>query len=77
LRLRVEPDLARAVQKAQCVIIALKPSYRESCILTPQKLAVELDRPAVICDLSRVMEASNVERSGLFYTSIGRGNVNT
>jgi len=76
LRLKVEPDLARAVQKAQCVIIALKPSYRESCILTPQKLAVEMDRPAVICDLSRVMEASNVERSGLFYTSIGRGNVN-
>src|SRR2546428_61495 len=74
LRLKVEPDLTRAVQKAQCVIIALKPSYRESCILTPQKLAVEMDRPAVICDLSRVMEASNVERSGLFYTSIGRGN---
>jgi len=40
-------DLTRAVQKAQCVIIALKPSYRESCILTPQKLAVEMDRPAV------------------------------
>lgn len=74
LKLKVEPDLTRAVQKAQCAIIALKPSQRESFILTPQKLAAEMDRPAAICDLSRVMEASNVERSGLFYTSIGRGN---
>jgi UDP-N-acetyl-D-mannosaminuronate dehydrogenase len=75
LRLKVEPDLTRAVQKAQCAIIALKPSPEESFVLTPQKLAAEMDRPAAICDLSRVMEASNVERSGLFYTSIGRGNV--
>jgi UDP-N-acetyl-D-mannosaminuronate dehydrogenase len=73
LKLKVEPDLTKAVQKAQCAIIALKPSHRESFILTPQKLAAEMDRPAAICDLSRVMEASNVERSGLFYTSIGRG----
>jgi UDP-N-acetyl-D-mannosaminuronate dehydrogenase len=75
LRLKLEPDLTRAVQKAQCAIIALKPSREESFVLTPQKLAAEMDRPAAICDLSRVMEASNVERSGLFYTSIGRGNV--
>jgi len=74
LKLKVEWDLTRVVQKAQCVIIALKPSQQESFMLTPQKLATEMDRPAAICDLSRVMEASNVERSGLFYTSIGRGN---
>ena len=74
-RVRVEPDLTRAVQKAQCAIIALKPSILESLALSPQKLAVEMDHPAAICDLSGVLEASNVERSGLFYTSFGRGNL--
>ena len=45
--------------------------------ISPQKLASEMSRPAAICDLSRVLEASNVERAGLFYTSIGRGNSGT
>ncbi len=73
LRVRFEPDLTRVIQKAQCAIIGLKPSEREALDLNPQKLAAEMDRPAAICDLSRVLEASNVERAGLFYTSLGRG----
>jgi hypothetical protein len=41
--------------------------------ISPQKLASEMSHPGAICDLSRVLEASNVEKVGLFYTSIGRG----
>jgi len=36
-----------------------------------------MNRPGAICDLTRVLEASNVERAGLFYTTIGRGTLDT
>ncbi len=67
----VERSIPKALQRANCAVIALdSPSPTE---LDPQILASEMTHPAVICDLSRVLEASNVERAGLFYTSIGRG----
>ncbi len=67
----VEKSIPKALQRANCAVIALdRPSPSE---LDPQLLASEMTHPAVICDLSRVLEASNVERAGLFYTSIGRG----
>ncbi len=68
---RVEPNVARAVEKAHCALVAL--SKLENGELNPQKLASEMSRPAAICDLTGVLEASNVERAGLLYTSIGRG----
>ena len=69
--IRVERNIARAVEKAHCALVALdRPENGE---LNPQKLASEMSRPAAICDLTGVLEASNVERAGLLYTSIGRG----
>jgi UDP-N-acetyl-D-mannosaminuronate dehydrogenase len=68
---RVENTPLRAASKTSCALVALDRSdFGE---ISPQKLASEMSRPGVICDLSRVLEASNVERAGLFYTSIGRG----
>ena len=68
---RVENTPLRAASKASCALVALdKMDFVE---ISPQKLAAEMGRPGAICDLSRVLEASNVERAGLFYTSIGRG----
>ena len=70
-RVRVENSPLRAASKTSCALIALDSfDYGE---ISPQKLASEMSHPAVICDLARVLEASNVERAGLFYTSIGRG----
>ena len=74
-RVRVENSPLRAASKTSCALIALDTfDYDE---ISPQKLASEMSHPAVICDLGRVLEASNVERAGLFYTSIGRGNTGT
>jgi UDP-N-acetyl-D-mannosaminuronate dehydrogenase len=68
---RVENTPLRAASRTSCALIALdRFDFAE---ISPQKLASEMSRPAAICDLSRVLEASNVERAGLFYTSIGRG----
>ena len=72
---RVENTPLRAASKTSCALVALDRSdFGE---ISPQKLASEMSRPGAICDLSRVLEASNVERAGLFYTSIGRGNSGT
>jgi UDP-N-acetyl-D-mannosaminuronate dehydrogenase len=68
---RVESSLLRAVAKANCTVVALPKSSATE--LDPDQLAAEMNRPGAICDLTRVLEASNVERAGLFYTTIGRG----
>jgi UDP-N-acetyl-D-mannosaminuronate dehydrogenase len=68
---RIEKSIMRAVEDTNCALVALDGSNADE--LNPQKLAAEMSRPAAICDLTRVLEASNVERAGLFYTSLGRG----
>ena len=68
---RVENSLLKAVSKASCAIVALPTS--RAWEIDPNQLAAEMNRPGAICDLTGVLEASNVERTGLFYTSIGRG----
>lgn len=71
---RIENNLLRAVAKANCTVIALPKQY--SSELDTDQIAREMNRPGAICDLTGVLEASNVERSGLFYATIGRGTVN-
>ena len=74
-QVRVENTPLRAASKTSCALIALDSyDYRE---ISPQMLASEMNHPAAICDLAGVLEASNVERAGLFYTSIGRGSTET
>ena len=68
---RVESSLMKAVAKANCIVVALSKSSASE--LDPDQLATEMNRPGAICDLTRVLEASNVEKAGLFYTTIGRG----
>jgi UDP-N-acetyl-D-mannosaminuronate dehydrogenase len=68
---QIESSLLKAVAKADCTVIALPRSYVPE--LDADQLATEMNRPGAICDLTRVLEASNVERAGLFYTTIGRG----
>lgn len=70
-RVRVENNPLRAASKTSCALIALDRS--DPVEISPQRLASEMSHPAAICDLARVLEASNVERAGLFYTSVGRG----
>ncbi len=70
-RARVESSLLRAVAKANCTVVALPKSSASE--LDADQLATEMNRPGAICDLTRVLEASNVEKAGLFYTTIGRG----
>ena len=68
---RVENNLWKAVSKATCTVVAL--SKEAALELNATQLAQAMNRPGAICDLSEVLEASNVERAGLFYTTIGRG----
>jgi UDP-N-acetyl-D-mannosaminuronate dehydrogenase len=68
---RVESSLLRAISKANCAVVALPKSSASE--LDPDQLSTEMNRPGAICDLTRVLEASNVEKAGLFYTTIGRG----
>jgi UDP-N-acetyl-D-mannosaminuronate dehydrogenase len=72
---QVENSLLKAVAKADCAIVALPKS--SALELDPDQLAMEMNRPGAICDLTRVMEASNVEKAGLFYATIGRGTFDT
>jgi UDP-N-acetyl-D-mannosaminuronate dehydrogenase len=72
---RVESSLMRAVAKAECTVVALPKSAASE--LNPDQLATEMNRPGAICDLTKVLEASNVEKAGLFYTTIGRGTFDT
>ncbi len=72
---RVESNLLKAVANANCAVVALHAPLTGE--LDPKKLAMEMRSPAAVCDLTQVLEASNVERAGLFYTSIGRGTVDT
>ena len=72
---RVENSPLRAASRTSCALVALDRS--DFAEISPQKLASEMSRPGAVCDLSRVLEASNVERAGLFYTSIGRGSSRT
>ena len=70
----VENNLLRAVAKASCAVIALSNSNAST--LDVDQMAAEMNRPGAVCDLTRVLEASNVEKAGLFYTTIGRGTLN-
>ncbi len=72
---KVENSLLRAVAKANCTVVALPKSCASE--LDADQLASEMNRPGAICDLTRVLEASNVERAGLFYTTIGKGTLDT
>ena len=72
---RVENSPLRAASRTSCALVALDRS--DFAEISSQKLASEMSRPGAVCDLSRVLEASNVERAGLFYTSIGRGSSRT
>ncbi len=67
----IERTISGAVKRANCALIALDRLGDPD--LTPQRLASEMSRPAAVCDLTGVLEASNVERAGLFYSCIGRG----
>jgi hypothetical protein len=71
---RIENSLLKAVAKANCAVIALPRTFESE--LDADLLATEMNRPGAICDLTGVLEASNVERAGLFYTTIGRGTLN-
>ncbi len=73
--IRVESNLLKAVADANCAVVALRSSLAGE--LDPKRLALEMRLPAAVCDLSRVLEASNVEQAGLFYTSIGRGTMSS
>ena len=72
---RVESSLLRAIAKANCTVVALPNSSASE--LDPDQLSTEMNRPGAICDLTRVLEASNVEKAGLFYATLGRGTFDT
>jgi UDP-N-acetyl-D-mannosaminuronate dehydrogenase len=72
---RVENSLLRAVARASCAVVALPNSFTSE--FDVDRVATEMNRPGAICDLTGVLEASNVERAGLFYTTIGRGTLDS
>ena len=73
--LKVESSALKALSNANCALVGLRPSASQG--LDARTMASEMSRPGAICDLTGVMIASNVERAGLFYTSIGRGSKET
>ncbi|HZY95319.1 MAG TPA: hypothetical protein VFE98_10780 [Candidatus Bathyarchaeia archaeon] len=73
--LKIESSALKALSNANCALVGLRPSASQG--LDARTMASEMTRPGAICDLTGVMIASNVERAGLFYTSIGRGSKDT
>ena len=72
---KVETSALRALSKANCALVALPGSLTRE--LDARQMALEMSRPATICDLTGVMIASNVEQAGIFYTTLGRGTWNS
>jgi nucleotide sugar dehydrogenase len=66
-----EPTLRKAIEKADCVVIAV--AHDEFKGLEVIELAAHVAKRAAVVDCVHVMNPSEVEKAGLVYRGIGRG----
>jgi len=66
-----EPTLRKAVEKADCVILAV--AHDEFRKMDTIELAAHMSKKGLIVDCTGVMDPSSVEKTGLVYRGVGRG----
>jgi nucleotide sugar dehydrogenase len=66
-----EPTLRKAVEKADCVILAV--AHDEFKKMDTIDLAAHMSKKGLIVDCTGVMDPPSVEKSGLVYRGVGRG----
>ena len=66
-----EPTLRKAVEKADCVILAV--AHEEFKKMDTIELAAHMSKKGLIMDCTGVMDPSGVEKTGLVYRGVGRG----
>lgn len=66
-----EPTLRKAIEKADCVILAVP--HNEFRTLDTIELAAHMSKQGVIVDCTGILDPASVEKSGLIYRGIGKG----
>jgi nucleotide sugar dehydrogenase len=66
-----EPTLRKAVEKADCVILAV--AHEEFKKMDTIELAAHMSKKGLIMDCTGIMDASGIEKTGLVYRGVGRG----
>jgi nucleotide sugar dehydrogenase len=66
-----EPTLRKAVEKADCVILAV--AHDEFRKMDTIELAAHMSKKGLIVDCTGVMEPASIEKTGLVYRGVGRG----
>ena len=66
-----EPTLRKAVEKADCVILAV--AHDEFKKMDTIELAAHMSKKGLIVDCTGIMNPSGVEKTGLVYRGVGRG----
>jgi UDP-N-acetyl-D-mannosaminuronic acid dehydrogenase len=69
--LQSEPTLRKAVEKADCAILAV--AHEELKNLDAIELAAHMSRQGLIIDCTGSLDSASVEKSGLIYRGTGRG----
>ncbi len=71
LGLASEPTLRKAVEKADCVILAV--GHDEFKSMDTVEIAAHMSKKGLILDCTGILDPTSVEKTGLVYRGIGRG----
>jgi nucleotide sugar dehydrogenase len=66
-----EPTLRKAVEKSDCVILAV--AHEEFKKMDTIELAAHMSKKGLIMDCTGIMDPSGIEKAGLVYRGVGRG----
>jgi nucleotide sugar dehydrogenase len=66
-----EPTLRKAIEKADCAILAV--AHDEFKSLDTIELAAHMSKQGLIIDCTGILDSASVEKSGLIYRGTGRG----
>jgi len=66
-----EPTLRKAIEKADCVILAVP--HNEFRTMDTIELAAHMSKQGVIVDCTGILDPASVEKTGLVYRGIGKG----
>ena len=71
LGLTSEPTLRKAVEKADCVILAV--GHDDFKNMDTVEIAAHMSKKGLILDCTGILDPTSVEKSGLVYRGVGRG----
>jgi len=66
-----EPNLRRAIEKADCVILTI--AHDDFKNMDTIELAAHMSKQGLVIDCAGILDPTSVEKSGLVYRAIGRG----